>query len=155
MLTAPANHIPANNPILTYQTFLGAQPTAGYQGYNHSPGDLNPVCTPLSTQCARATAHQPYWPSVIDCWSWPPIAVKRSIGVKRIWASSLFCHFNKVMSSLAAYGLFSRIMSTLDAYGHFIRIVSYLAAYGHFICVWVVYWGIKKAAQAINLAAFF
>ena len=59
------------------------------------------------------------------------------------------------MSSLAAYGLFSRIMSTLDAYGHFIRIVSYLAAYGHFIRVWVVYWGIKKAAQAINLAAFF
>ncbi len=71
-----------------------------------------------------------------------PIAVERSIGVKRICASSLFGHFNNVMSSL-------------DAYWHFIRIVSYLAAYGHFICVWEVYWGIKKAAQAINLAAFF
>ena len=33
MLTAPANHIPANNPILTYQTFLGALPTAAFQGY--------------------------------------------------------------------------------------------------------------------------
>lgn len=43
MLTAPANHIPANNPILTYQTFLGALPTADYQGYNHSPSTLNPV----------------------------------------------------------------------------------------------------------------
>lgn len=59
------------------------------------------------------------------------------------------------MSSLAAYGLFSRIMSSLAAYGHLIRVMSYLAAYGHFIRVWVVYWGIKKAAQAINLAAFF
>ena len=142
MLTAPANHIPTNNPILTYQTFLGALPTAAYQGYDHSPSILNPMCTPLSTQCARATAHQPYWPSVIGCWSWLPIAVERSIGVKRICASSLFGHFNNVMSSL-------------DAYWHFIRIVSYLAAYGHFIRVWVVYWGIKKAAQAINLAAFF
>lgn len=52
MLTAPANHIPANNPILTYPTFLGALPTAAYQGYNHSPSTLNPVCTPLLTPCA-------------------------------------------------------------------------------------------------------
>ena len=59
------------------------------------------------------------------------------------------------MSSLAAYGLFSRIMSTLDAYGHLIRVMSTLDAYGIVRRVWEVYWGIKKAAQAINLAAFF
>lgn len=49
MLTAPANHIPTNNLILTYPTFLGALPTAAYQGYDHSHSTLNPMCTSYSS----------------------------------------------------------------------------------------------------------
>ena len=58
-------------------------------------------------------------------------------------------HFNNIMSTLAAYRHFIHIVSSLAAYGHFSRVVSTLGV------LWVVYWGIKKAAQAINLAAFF